>query len=247
MKTINQVHNKLLCIDSSTDFLKEVRLLEHDYMSEMEDDGPKQVVDSYALQCIESIQDGVDHYRDLMASMMKYVARYRKVGGMMLLSESVNTYSASPWSPPRTNISANRLHEDVLAQVSDDPCADTFGVTHVIYAFRLKSRGQPLVVYAVELSGVVVMHVLDKGVWHRLEPIDAVIELAIRCAADQMALLNFGSFFLDSDHAELKQAHAEHPVLYPILCEMDMRERNMLSEIDAREAASQILARFSVR
>jgi hypothetical protein len=187
MNTLNHAPNNPMTLSLNTDFLQEVRRLGHeDAITRETVTEKKPLLDEEQMESLASIEQAVGHYKELLCGLLRNVARYRQDGAALLLAESHNEYTVMPWRVPANNASVEQLQDSMRKKMDTDtdtdPSAYGIGVTQVIYAWRLRTKNRPVLLYGMEVSGAVALSLHDTLGWHQLQPIGSVIAWAMRCA-----------------------------------------------------------------
>jgi hypothetical protein len=202
------------------------------------------VLDDDQMESLVLIKQALDNYKDLLCGLLVNVAVYRQGGAALLLAESHNEYTVMPWRVPADNTSVEQLQDSQRNQMDTDPSAYGLGVTQVIYAWRLRTKNRPVLIYGTEISGAVAMSLHDALGWHQLQPIGSVIAWAMRCARTAPASREGAMPFVHADHAELKRRYGCHERLGPMLRAMDDRVKNWMVEVNARDDMLGLLTRL---
>jgi hypothetical protein len=247
MNPLNPTPNTLMTIHTKTDFLHEVRRLEHEHDIAKEQAADKKpLLDDDQMESLVLIEQALDNYKDLLVGLLTNVARYRQGGSALLLAQSHNEYTVMPWRVPANNTSVEQLQDSLRHQMDTDTesCAYGMNVTQVIYAWRLCTKNRPVLIYGTEVSGAVAIYLHDTQGWHQLQPIGSVIAWAMRCARTAPASLDGAMPFVHADHAELKHRYGHHERLGPMLRAMDDRLKNWMLEVNARDDMLGLLARL---
>ena len=234
--------NTLMTFRPETDFLQEVRRLEHDHDLAKEQSGDKKpLFDDDQMEPLVLIKQALDNYKDLLCGLLVNVAGYRQGGAALLLAQSHNEYTVMPWRVPATNTSVEQLQGSLRSQMDTDPSAYGLGVTQVIYAWRLCTKNRSMLLYGTEVSGAVAMSLHDAQGWHQLQPIGSVIAWAMRCARVASSSRDGA---MCADHTELKRRYGHHERLGPMLRAMDDRLKNWMVEVNARDDMLDLLTRL---
>ena len=229
--TLTHAPNSPLIISAQTDFLQEAWCLEHDYaMAQVAVPEQMVVLNDDQIESKVLIENALGNFKDLLYGLLANVARYRQDGAALLLGESHNKYTVMPWQVPASNLSVEQMRERLRRAMDTDPNMYGVGVTQVFYAWRLRTKYRPVLLFAEEVCGAVVMCLHDARGWHQLQPISPVIELALRCARPAPSSLDWYRSLECTDHDELKRRYGDQKRLGPILHAMDDEARTMSAE-----------------
>ncbi len=233
-------------LDLNFNFLAKANALVQEYLRVTEGKGETLGMDADELAFYESdmreLQAKAPVYLPLVSQLLEHPSKFHDAKAVMLVAFDWDDYRVAPWPAP-LGLTSEVVFEMVSEQIDYAPLDWEFNVQQVFYAFRLKSKGNPLCVYAMQYGGRGLFYVLDHGQWHTLSCLDGVIELASSCAqlGGKWVFDRNGDYYLT--HKQMRKEFSNDPLISGALDEFE--DRAVMARMD-RDAVQHLDAELAV-